>query len=34
MNLALYARHDQRHADLAVYSYAANQIGLTLSQAF
>ncbi len=34
MNLALYVRHDQRHADLAAYSYAANQIGLTLSQAF
>jgi hypothetical protein len=34
MNLALFARHDQRHADLAAYGYAATQVGLTLSQAF
>ncbi len=34
MNLAFIARHDQRHADLAAYSYADTQIGLTLSQAF
>jgi hypothetical protein len=34
MNLDLTARHDQRHADLAGYSYAATMVGLTLSQAF
>jgi hypothetical protein len=34
MNLAFVARHDQRHADLAGYSYASTQVGLTLSQAF
>jgi len=34
MNLAFIARHDQRHADLAAYSYADTQVGLTLSQAF
>jgi hypothetical protein len=34
MNLAFIARHDQRHADLAGYNYAATQVGLTLSQAF
>jgi hypothetical protein len=34
MNLSLIARNTQRHADLAAYSYADNQIGLTLSQAF
>ena len=34
MNLAFMARHDQRHADLAAYSYADTQVGLTLSQAF
>jgi len=34
MNLALVARNTQRHANLAAYSYADNQIGLTLSQAF
>ena len=34
MNLDFVARHDQRHADLAGYSYAATQVGLTLSQAF
>jgi hypothetical protein len=34
MNLAFIARNTQRHADLAAYSYADNQIGLTLSQAF
>jgi hypothetical protein len=34
MNLDFVARHDQRHADLLGYSYAATQVGLTLSQAF
>lgn len=34
MNLAFIARHDQRHADLAGYSYASTLFGLTLSQAF
>jgi hypothetical protein len=34
MNLSLTARHDQRHADLAAYSYADTSIGLILSQAF
>ncbi len=34
MNLSLIARNTQRHANLAAYSYADNQIGLTLSQAF
>jgi hypothetical protein len=34
MNLAFVARNVQRHADLAAYNYADNQIGLTLSQAF
>ena len=34
MNLAFIARNVQRHADLAAYSYADNQVGLTLSQAF
>ncbi|HEY4276534.1 MAG TPA: hypothetical protein VGM68_13685 [Rhizomicrobium sp.] len=34
MNLAFVARNVQRHADLAAYSYADNQLGLTLSQAF
>jgi hypothetical protein len=34
MNLDFVARHDQRHADLAGYSYAATMVGLTLSQAF
>jgi hypothetical protein len=34
MNLAFIARNVQRHADLAAYSYADNQVGLTLSQSF
>jgi hypothetical protein len=34
MKLAFIARQTQRHADLAVYSYADTQLGLTLSQAF
>lgn len=34
MNLAFIARNVQRHADVAAYSYADNQVGLTLSQSF